>query len=158
MRDSKGVQTVLQKLQYKPGGAVTVLSPPPEVEALIDSWSAEVPVRRRLGKKERFVLAFVRSQSDVRRRASQVARTLAHDAVLWFAYPKKASKRYTSDLAQMDGWQPLGDLGFEPVRQVAIDADWSAVRFRRAEDIDHMKRSPSMALSEGGKRRLGGAG
>ncbi len=149
---------MLKKLQYKPPAAVTVLSPPPEVEALVESWSAEVSVRRRLGNRERFVLVFVRSQADVRRRANQLGRALADDAVLWLAYPKKASKRYASDLSQMEGWQALGDLGFEAVRQVAIDADWSALRFRRVEDIDQMERSPSMALSERGKRRVGGHG
>ena len=157
-RDSRAVHGVLKKLQYKPPAAVTVLSPPPEVEALMESWSAEVSVRRRLGNRERFVLVFVRSQADVRRRANQLGRALADDAVLWLAYPMMASKRYVSDLSQMEGWQPLGDLGFEAVRQVAIDADWSALRFRRVDDIDRMDRSPSMALSERGKRRVGGDG
>ena len=149
---------MLKKLQYKPPAAVTVLSPPPEVEALLESWSADVAVRRRLGNRERFVLVFVRSQADVRRRANQLGRALADDAVLWLAYPKMVSKRYVSDLSQMEGWQPLGDLGFEAVRQVAIDVDWSALRFRRVEDIDQMERSPSMALSERGKRRVSGKG
>ena len=158
MRDSTDVHAVLEKLQYKPPAAITVLSPPPEAEALIESWSAEIPVRRRLGQRERFVLVFVRSQAEVRRRAGQLGRALADDAVLWLAYPKRASKRYASDLSQMERWQPLGDLGFEAVRQVAIDADWSALRFRRVEDIDRMDRSPSMALSERGKRRVGGDG
>jgi hypothetical protein len=33
------------------------------------------------------------------------------------------------------GWQALSDAGFRPVRQVAIDADWSALRFRRKEFV-----------------------
>jgi hypothetical protein len=36
---------------------------------------------------------------------------------------------------------------------VAIDADWSALRFRRAERIKSMRRDASRALSAQGKRR-----
>jgi len=44
-------------------------------------------------------------------------------------------KKYTCDISRDNGWQALGELGFEGVRMVAIDEDWSAVRFRRAEYI-----------------------
>ncbi len=47
----------------------------------------------------------------------------------------------------------LGNAGFEPVRQVAIDDDWSALRFRRTEYIKSFTRSNTMALSPEGKRR-----
>ncbi len=36
---------------------------------------------------------------------------------------------------------------------VAIDEDWSALRFRRAEFIKTMKRDASHALSKAGKAR-----
>jgi len=35
------------------------------------------------------------------------------------------------DTLQLTGWNMLGHEGFEPVRMVAIDEDWSAKRFRR---------------------------
>jgi hypothetical protein len=31
--------------------------------------------------------------------------------------------------------------GFEPVRQVAIDADWSALRFRRRQHVNGGRRA-----------------
>ena len=43
--------------------------------------------------------------------------------------------------------------GFEPVRQVAIDEDWSALRFRRAEHIKTMTRS--FAMTTTGKEKVG---
>jgi hypothetical protein len=73
--------------------------------------------------------------------------------VLWVAYPKKASKRYSSDVGRDDSFQPLGDLGFEGVRQIAVDDDWSALRFRRAEHIKAMKRDRRGAMSRAGRRR-----
>ncbi len=49
----------------------------------------------------------------------------------------------------------LGRAGFEPVRQVAIDEDWSALRFRRAEFIKTLTRDASWAMSEEGKKKAG---
>jgi len=72
------------------------------------------------------------------------------------SYPKKSSAKYRSDLSRDDSWRELGDLGFEPVRQVAVDADWSALRFRRAEQIRELKRDASRALSRAGRARAKG--
>ena len=47
----------------------------------------------------------------------------------------------------------FGAAGFEPVRQVAIDEDWSALRFRRVEHVKTLTRSKAMALTEEGKER-----
>ena len=41
----------------------------------------------------------------------------------------------------------------EGVRQVAIDEDWSALRFRSAKHIKSLERNPKMALSKEGKQR-----
>ena len=147
------MDALLKKLNHRPQVPVTVLGAPPEVEPLVDAWSAETKVRRRLGRDEAFVVAFVRSAAELAERAPKVAAVLVDDGVLWLAYPKKSSKRYRSDLSRDDSWQPLGDLGMEPVRQVAIDADWSALRFRRAEHIARLDRDPSRLMSAQGRTR-----
>ncbi|HEX2048189.1 MAG TPA: hypothetical protein VHF27_10510, partial [Acidimicrobiales bacterium] len=144
---------LLEKLNHRPGTAVTVLGAPPEVEPLLETWSAETEVKRRLSQEEGFVLAFVPTAAELAEVAPEVGRALADDGVLWVAYPKKSSKRYRSDLSRDGGWQPLGDLGMEPVRQVAVDADWSALRFRKAEHIAQLTRDRSRMLSAEGRRR-----
>jgi hypothetical protein len=58
--------------------------------------------------------------------------------VLWIAYPKGTSKRYACQFNRDSGWDVIRDAGFESVRQVAIDEDWSALRFRR---LAYVKRS-----------------
>jgi hypothetical protein len=45
----------------------------------------------------------------------------------------------------------LGKLGFEAVRQVAINEDWSALCFRRVEFIKTMSRDQKRAISAEGK-------
>ena len=42
----------------------------------------------------------------------------------------------------------MGKAGFEGVRMVAIDEDWSAVRFRRVEFIKTMTRPDQVRLTK----------
>jgi hypothetical protein len=82
-----------------------------------------------------FWLAFVTRKSEVDKLAPQVARRAKGDAIVWFAYPKGTSKKYTCDFNRDTGWDVLKSAGFDTVRAVAIDADWTALRFRRVEFI-----------------------
>ncbi len=70
---------------------------------------------------------------------------------MWFAYPKGTSKKYKSEIDRGSGWNMLGQEGFEPVRMVAIDDDWSAKRFRRAGFIKNMTRPKEYRLTERSK-------
>jgi hypothetical protein len=72
---------------------------------------------------------------------------------VWFAYPKGTSKNYRSEISRDKGWHVLGQLGFEGVRGIAIDEDWSAIRFRQAEFIKTMTRDQKHAMSAEGKVR-----
>ncbi len=82
-----------------------------------------------------FLLAFVTSKSQVDALAGPVAARAAGDATVWFAYPKGTSKKYRCDFNRDTGWDALKALGFDTVRAVAIDQDWTALRFRRVEFI-----------------------
>jgi hypothetical protein len=149
------MDATLKKLNVKDHDRIVVIGTPPELASLVGSWDEDLNVSNRLGKEERAVLVFVRSCADIVERASRVAATLADDALFWWAYPKRSSKRYDSDIRRDDSWQPLGDLGFEGVRQVTLDDDWSALRFRRPEHIRSMERDARRAMSARGKERTG---
>ena len=97
----------------------------------------EVTVHRtlRAGAPIHFVLAFVTRKAEVDTLSPRIA-ALAHgDAIVWFAYPKGTSKKYQCDFNRDNGWDVLKSLGFDTVRAVAIDEDWSALRFRRTDFI-----------------------
>jgi hypothetical protein len=85
--------------------------------------------------------------------APAIARRVRGDAIVWFAYPKGTSKKYKSQIGRDNGWNMLGQEGFEPVRMVAIDEDWSAKRFRRAGFIKSMTRPKEYRLTERSKAR-----
>ncbi|MGL5541210.1 MAG: hypothetical protein ACRDBX_06230, partial [Erysipelotrichaceae bacterium] len=86
--------------------------------------------------------------------AEQVVAKLGEDGVLWYCYPKKSSKRFACAIDRDHGWERLGEHGFEPVRQVALDEEFSALRFRRVEQIKRLTRSANMALSAQAKKRI----
>ncbi len=94
-----------------------------------------------------FALVFARTENAVAMAAAAAGEYTEGDAIIWLAYPKKSSKRYHCAFNRDTGFAPFGRFGFEPVRQVAIDDDWSALRFRRVEFIKNLTRNPSMRLT-----------
>lgn len=145
--------SLFSKLQYKGQDTILLRNAPDEFRPYL----AEVEVSARVDEAPvdnatyNFALVFVTSAAQIQELVASTVASLDKDPILWFAYPKKSSKRYKTDISRDNGWQPLGDAGHEPVRQVAIDADWSALRFRPVGQIKTMKRS--FAMSEEGKRR-----
>lgn len=148
---------LLRKLQYKSGGPILVSHAPAELQPVLDEMreAAKIVTRPGGGKRYPLVLTFVRTCSELAAAAPKAVARVEDDGLLWFAYPKKSSKRYDSDIGREQGWQPLGDLGYEGVRMVAIDDDWSALRLRRVEHIAKLRRDPTRAMSASGKRRAG---
>src|SRR4029434_1816339 len=118
--------SVFGKLNLKDQDEIVVLNAPASFEPELASLS-DVRIKRSIGdvKAIAFSLACATKKKEVDAIANAVAKKTAGDAIVWFAYPKKSSKRYTSDLGMgTSGWAPLGEVGFEPVRMIAIDEDW----------------------------------
>lgn len=145
---------LFQKLNWQEAPRLLVLNAPASFEGELARLEG-VAVEREVAPDTRvsFALAFAVTQVELDTVSAALAAAASGDAILWIAYPKGSSKRYRCEFNRDSGWSVLGAAGFEPVRQVAIDEDWSALRFRRVEFIKTMKRSPSMALSEQGKAR-----
>jgi len=145
------------KLNLKDHTAVVVLDAPASFDAPLAALDATRVMRKVPAKGSvTFLIAFVTTLAAVERIARDVAPRLEGDAILWCAYPKGSSKRYTCEFNRDTGWASLGTAGFEPVRQIAIDEDWSALRFRRAQHISTLRRDPARAISAGGKARAAG--
>jgi hypothetical protein len=101
-----------------------------------------------------FVLSFVTTLAQIKRLSLDLETMLEPgDAKLWLAYPKASSKRYSCEFNRDSGWASLGDAGFEPVRQIAVDDDWSALRFRQVTFIKKLTRRPELAMTKTGKAR-----
>jgi len=142
------------KLNLKDQAEILVLNAPASFEPELATLRG-VTVRRAIKDIDAvaFSLAFVIAQKDVDTLGKAVAAKAAGDAVVWFAYPKGTSKKYTSGINRDHGWDVLGKAGFEPVRSVAIDEDWSAIRFRRVDFIKKMVRPTEHRMTAKGKAR-----
>ena len=142
------------KLNLKDQKEILVMNAPESFEAELKALRG-VTVQRDLKKAKNveFSLAFVTKQKEVDTLGKAIANKAEGDAVVWFAYPKGSSKNYKSEINRDSGWKVLGDAGFEPVRMVAIDEDFSAVRFRRVEFIKNLTRGKEHRMSAQGKAR-----
>jgi hypothetical protein len=147
---------IFKKLQFKNHEKIYVLNAPQEFKTILEEMSEFTTVKKSPNCKQdyEFALFFIKSCDDILNYAAKASAKIPGDGLLWFAYPKKTSKNYKTDISRDNGWQPLGDLGFEGVRMIAIDEDWSALRFRRVEFIKSLKRSSSMAMSKKGLERI----
>ena len=146
---------LFKKLNFKQQKEIYILNHPTEFEAEMHAIKTHTKVLTdRLNANEiEFVLIFVKTQQEINFIASLLDQKLKEDATVWYAYPKKSSKKYQSEVNRDHGWKQLGRLGFEAVRQVAIDGDWSALRFRKVEYIKVMKRNTDFAMTEKGKQK-----
>jgi hypothetical protein len=96
--------SLAKKLSLKAGTKLRVMGKPKEVDL------GDVEVTSLANVKD--VLVFVTKISDLDRVAGPMLEAARADRIAWAAYPK------------------AGQLGAQPVRQVAIDEVWSALRFR----------------------------
>ena len=144
---------VFRKLNWKDQTRIAILNSPASFEPELAALEGVTILRTLAGLDEiEFSLAFVTKQKEVDTLAKAIGKKAKGDAVVWFAYPKGSSKKYRCEFNRDTGWEAVGKAGFEPVRMVAIDEDWSAVRFRRVEFIKTMTRD--RALTKQGKARL----
>ncbi len=78
------------------------------------------------------LLLFVNNLAEAQALAPGAVATVATakpEGILWIAYPKGGSGIKT-DVNRDKLWPVVQDSGWRPVRQVAIDDVWSAMRFR----------------------------
>jgi hypothetical protein len=127
---------IFDKLNLGKLNSIVVYNAPPSFESELIRLKA-IKIQRDPKKPAavNFSLAFVTAQNELDRLSKLLAAAAEGDALLWFAYPKGTSKRYTCDFNRDTGWDVMRKAGFDTVRAVAIDADWSALRFRRNEFI-----------------------
>ncbi len=154
------MDATFKKMNFKSEPEVLVLQAPQSFQANMQAMEGLTTFKTSLDDAGplRFCIAFVTMQEEVDRFAEAIAPRMEGDAALWFCYPKGTSKKYTCNFNRDTGWAALGRLGWEPVRQVAVDEDWSALRFRKVEFIKTITRRESFAITDDAKQRTSGKG
>lgn len=133
--------SVFDKLNLRQQREILVVNAPSSFERELTALKGVVVLRDpKEAKAVHFVLAFATRRAEVDALSRILADKAEGDVLLWFAYPKGTSKRYKCEFNRDTGWNTIRSAGFDTVRQVAIDGDWSALRFRR---LEYIKPSPS---------------
>src|SRR6056297_2685491 len=149
------VSPLFNKLNFKEQKEILILNHPIEFEKELKAIENYAIVRSDYGeiKLIEFVLTFVKTKDEINKLIPIIDKKLKGDGIVWYSYPKKTSKKYKSEINRDKGWEILGTLGYECVRSVAIEANWSALRFRKVEFIKTMKRRPEFAKTVEGKQK-----
>lgn len=112
------------KLQLKPGTTVFVASMPVGVELDLPAGVAEVMDFEAADA----VIVFVLNKGEFVQRIGPAFGPSRSDRLTWVAYPKAG--QLGTDLNRDRLVALMSEFGVQPVRQVAIDETWSALRFR----------------------------
>ena len=112
--------SLAKKLNLKAGTKLRVMGKPKEVDL------GDVEVTSLANVKD--VLVFVTRIAELDRVAGPMLEAARADRIAWAAYPKAG--QLGTDLNRDILSKELQKRGAQPVRQVAIDEVWSALRFR----------------------------
>jgi hypothetical protein len=150
------MDNLLVKLNFSGQQEICVINTPKKLETIVNSFSIDARCITDLNHitKGNFFLIFVFSIEEIESFTKQIMGRTSGDPIIWFAYPKKSSKNYTCNFTRDTGWTILGNYHFESVKIVALDDDFSAIRFRNVKYIDKLTRSEEMALSLEAKNRI----
>lgn len=140
-----------KKLNYKDQTPVCILNAPDSFQSALSFFTS--PPAQKPMLNAGYSLVFCQTQKELDAAAQLASSAETEDALFWVAYPKKASRNYTCEFDRDHGWNAFGAAGFEGVRMVAIDGDWSALRMRKVAFIKSFTRNSDMILSVEGRAR-----
>ena len=143
--------TLREKLNAKNYSKVYIENVPSEVLEMIEGEGFEI-LDDISSNPMSFVVTAGYDKEDFEKSLINWIGNISDDPLVWLCYPKKSSKKYKSELSRDTMWDILGSYNMEPVRQIAIDEDWSAIRYRMVNKIKSLTRTN--AATREGKNRI----
>jgi hypothetical protein len=136
--DKHGFSLTAKKLRLAPGHRVAVLNAPAGYLVLLQPGPMDVGTELHTAQAYDVVQLFVNSADELRRMGPSAIRALKPEGLLWITYPKGGQTRGATDLPATPWWTKrdvLGEItsitGYKPVAFVAIDDQYTALRFKR---------------------------
>lgn len=128
-----------KKLRLTPGLHAVVLNAPDGYVDALKPGPASLETELRPQATYDAVQLFVHDEDELRRLGPAAMRSVKPAGMLWITYPKGGKTRAATDLPATPWWTQrdvLGDItserGYKPVAFVAVDDNWTALRFKRA--------------------------
>lgn len=109
-----------KKLQIRPGQTIAIIGSPIIVDVQAQQHDPETADA---------LLVFAVNDAQVRSHLALLGTAADDGKLTWIAYPK--AKQLGTDINRDSLRALLNAEGLDPVRQVAIDAVWSALRIKR---------------------------
>jgi hypothetical protein len=128
---------ILEKLNYKGQKRIALLNADSKFHRALSKKLNSVHIDTEIDQRYpyEFMIIFAKSLSEVESYAPPALHNLLADGILWLCFPKKSSKKFSSDLDRYKIWKAMISFGFSGVRMVTIDDDWSAMRLRNIKFI-----------------------
>lgn len=140
-------QNLFEKLQYKEEKNLLIQGLPSSIEKQFSKLNFAKNVTPLLkSRRIDFALVFAINENQLNGILQDVLPALHEESKFWIAYPKSTSK-IVSNLNRDCSWEMVVNAGYEGVRQVALDSVWSALRFKKSEQI----KTTTRATADGGR-------
>jgi hypothetical protein len=136
--DQTGLSPMAKKLRLLLEHSVAVLNAPAGFASQLQPGPKAVATGLRPDETFDAVLLFVNNADELRRLGPSAIHAARQNGLLWISYPKGGPARGATDLPATPWWvqrDVLGDItserGYKPVAFVAVDENWTALRFKR---------------------------
>lgn len=119
------------RLGMNPGMRALIIGAPRGYLKLLKREADGLVVSSRADGVYPFVQCFATRLAEISAFARRLSKCAAPNALVWISYPKQTSE-LAGDLSRDVIRQEMSGAGWRAVTIVAIDEDWSALRFRPA--------------------------
>jgi hypothetical protein len=122
-------KSVAQKLQIKANRTVLFVNAPGGYDAALGGLPEGVFVVKKAHGPIDIIQVFVGSRNDLEEQLPRLKPLIAPGGMLWVTYHKGTSQT-PADINRDTIARYARSLGMQAVAQVAVDADWSALRLK----------------------------
>ena len=136
--DQLGLSPMAKKLRLAPEHHVAVLNAPDGYLALLQPGPADIKTELQPDASFDAVVLFVKDVAELRELGAPAIQAAKPNGLLWITYPKGGKSKGVTDLPATPWWvqrDVLGEItsqtGYKAVSFVAIDDQWTALRFKR---------------------------
>jgi len=131
------METLLKKLQIKPGFKVKITNAPVNFNEIIGEQPNAIEFSFKEIKDFDALLIFAITKADLNAALQDGGKLLNSKTICWIFYPK-AKTKLASDLNLMQSWEDLKQYELTPCGSAAVNEIWTALRIK---PVGEMKRS-----------------
>lgn len=122
---------LIKKLMIKPNYRIALVNAPEGYRDVLGELPAGAEITDTLTGEFDLIHAFFIKSAEVAAQAETLKTHLKNGGLLWLSYPKAG--RLGTDLKRDPLYALMKNYGLEAVAQIAINDDWSAMRFKVVE-------------------------